>query len=294
MVRAEEPKPPRVPGNAGTFPVVCPGCGRAIPLRNDELYLTIECVRCNTRFVPGEALAPQAEDAVAVRPVRVLAEAPAPGRRTAERQGFPLWVLPVTIFTGIVLLCGVVAIACLGSGENPGKSAHQFAGTQSEKSPDKSPEEPADESVEKPAIKVTPGELFAIYGKDVIAADNKYTGAMVELADISGMVQKHNDGRYYLVAAETARFIKKKDQGPRIMSVQEYHRRLVESAVNTKYLPGIILYLDPKEATKFSGLGGKKIKVQGRCKGMTEDKTTMPGYFVTVENLCLLGLPDPP
>jgi hypothetical protein len=143
-------------------------------------------------------------------------------------------------------------------------------------------------------LKANADELFAIYGKDVVAADLKYTGQMVELGSVSCKVQKASDGRYYLIAAEQARFVTPKDQGPRIMSLEEYHRHVQQAALNTKYEPGIILYLDPKEAAKFTGLGSEKVKVRGKCKGMTEDKRTTPGYFVTLESVSLVGVADPP
>src|SRR5262245_28505208 len=46
------------PPTAGTLPAICPGCGRAIPLRPHELSKTIECARCDTRFVPSQPPGP--------------------------------------------------------------------------------------------------------------------------------------------------------------------------------------------------------------------------------------------
>jgi hypothetical protein len=142
---------------------------------------------------------------------------------------------------------------------------------------------------ERPAFKVEAGDLFAVYGKDVLAADKWYTGQIVELANLSGKVQKDRAGRYYLIAADQARFVKRQDQGARVMSIEEAQRRMQESALNTKYLPGIILYLDSKEAENFLGLGDRLVTVLGECKGMTEDPKTEPGYFVTVESVRLLA-----
>jgi hypothetical protein len=34
--------------------VACPKCGRSIPLKPDELSVTIECARCEARFVPDD------------------------------------------------------------------------------------------------------------------------------------------------------------------------------------------------------------------------------------------------
>ena len=123
----------------------------------------------------------------------------------------------------------------------------------------------------------------------MVAADKKYTGQMVELGNVSGKVQKDGDNRYYLIAAERARFVKPKEQGPRIMSLEGYQRHLQQAALNTKYVAGIILYLDPKEAEKFAGLGDKIVTVRGKCKGMTEDQKTQPGHFVTVESVRLVA-----
>src|SRR5687767_2965801 len=40
---------------SGRVPVSCPGCGRIILLPPHELSLTIECARCDRRFVPSNA-----------------------------------------------------------------------------------------------------------------------------------------------------------------------------------------------------------------------------------------------
>jgi hypothetical protein len=157
----------------------------------------------------------------------------------------------------------------------------------------------ADKPQGGPTAKVDPRELFASYGKDVVAAEKKYNGQTLELANVSGKVQKDDAGRYYLLAAEGARFIKRGDQGARITSVEEFQRRSAEAALNTKYLPGVILYLDAKEAGRLAGLSDKMVTVRGKCRGMTLDKTTEPGYFVAVDGVELLGVgesnsPKPP
>jgi hypothetical protein len=119
-----------------------------------------------------------------------------------------------------------------------------------------------------------------------------YTGRMIELDKVVGKVQKGADGRYFLIAAESARSVKRRSQGPQMMSPGEYQRRMQGSALNTKYVPGVILYLDPKAATEFSGLGDKVLTVRGRCKGITKDEQTQPDYFVTVEGVRLVDAQD--
>jgi hypothetical protein len=54
------PEPPSAaPRPAAALTACCPGCGRAIPLNGPhELTLTLQCARCNTRFVPAEHTAP--------------------------------------------------------------------------------------------------------------------------------------------------------------------------------------------------------------------------------------------
>jgi DNA-directed RNA polymerase subunit RPC12/RpoP len=128
-----------VPGSAspspgaGTVTATCPGCGRAIPFKPHELYQTFECAQCSTRFVPAES--PEADESLTAglgRPVSnphavadvlpveapadvLPAEGPAPGRRTAKRQGFPLWVLAAITPVGVLLLCcggiGLITVA---------------------------------------------------------------------------------------------------------------------------------------------------------------------------------------
>jgi hypothetical protein len=179
-------------------------------------------------------------------------------------------------------------------GDKPVNPPSDEPGNKPPKKPAKEPEEkPAEKSADGTTKAVNAAELFAFYGNDVVAADKKYTGQVVELANVSGKVQKDSEGRYYLVAAEQARYVKRKEQGPRVMSFEEYQRRLQESALNTKYEPGIILYLDPKDAERFSGLGDKVVTVRGKCKGMTGDQRTQPGYFVTVERVCLVRVGSP-
>jgi DNA-directed RNA polymerase subunit RPC12/RpoP len=54
-IEPEGPTPGRAAGppTPDTVNVKCPGCGRVIPLRADELDTLIECKRCDTRFVPS-------------------------------------------------------------------------------------------------------------------------------------------------------------------------------------------------------------------------------------------------
>jgi hypothetical protein len=58
MLGEPVPAPVTSSPSAGTIIVTCPGCGRAIPLEPHELSLTIECARCNIRFVPAATPAP--------------------------------------------------------------------------------------------------------------------------------------------------------------------------------------------------------------------------------------------
>jgi hypothetical protein len=58
-----EPSPAKPPP-APALTACCPGCGRAIPLNGPhELTLTLQCARCNTRFVPAHHSAPQCPSA---------------------------------------------------------------------------------------------------------------------------------------------------------------------------------------------------------------------------------------
>jgi hypothetical protein len=178
---------------------------------------------------------------------------------------------------------------------NRGKQANDPADRSPENS--KPAQKPADQPVNKPAekpanksaLRTEESQLFALYGRDVVAADKKYTGQVVEMASISGKVYKDSRGRYYLVAAEQARFIKSERQGARIMEIEAYINNMYESALNTKHVPGIVLYLSPSEVEKFAELNGKKVTVRGTCKGMTVDPMTEPGYYVAVENVRLVA-----
>jgi hypothetical protein len=113
------------------------------------------------------------------------------------------------------------------------------------------------------------------------------------LANVSGKVYKDKSGRYFLVAAEQARSLKSKRKGASITSPEGYLNNLYESALNTKYVPGIILYLNPSDAEKFARFGGKMVTVRGTCKGMTADDTTEPSYFVRIENVRLVAASEP-
>jgi hypothetical protein len=183
-----------------------------------------------------------------------------PGQHPGRRRR---WLVPIGV--GVCVLVGVI-VAVVATRKGGGDDTDMPTG---------------------PTIKVTADELFAAYGKDVIAADKKYTRQMVEVANVSATVQKDNDGRYYLAAAEYSRFVRRGGQGVRTMSIAEYQRHMQEAALNTKYVPGIILYLDPREADRFSGLGDKQVTIRGECIGMTADPSTEPGYFVTLKGVRL-------
>jgi hypothetical protein len=200
-------------------------------------------------------------------------------------SGFPVWLLAVIIpLLVLFLVCGV-GIGILAS---------RYSAIRTN---DSGPTEPKVRVGTEPtanvgtefAVKVRADELFKSYSDDIVAADKKYTGQEVELEVVSCRVQKDGAGRYYLVAAPQARFEKRPDRGARVMSTEEYQRELQEAALNTTYLPGVILYLDPQEAGMFSGLGNKKATVRGRCRGTTKDKTTEPSCFVTVERVRLVA-----
>src|SRR5262249_32755704 len=167
------PKPTAASPPSDTGAVACPGCGRAIPLQPHEIQLTveIECARCGTHFVSSPAAhAPasstQLDDAALLglmkdaeparqrnRPLDIAPAAPIAlaipvNQPPAKPWKIPPWTLVVVIVGGILLCCLIVAIVSRDS---------------------------ADGLFSAPAIKAEEGELYALYGRDVVAADKKYS-----------------------------------------------------------------------------------------------------------------------
>jgi DNA-directed RNA polymerase subunit RPC12/RpoP len=138
-------------------------------------------------------------------------------------------------------------------------------------------------------VKVAADALFDAYGKDVMGADKKYTGRLIEIADVTGKVEKDDRGRYYVVAAQDARLVTQPDRGPRSGRIEDVGAHAREAAFNAEYQAGVILFLDPKTADKFAGLDGKRVTLRGTCHGMTKDKKTEPAYFVTVDDCELVA-----
>jgi hypothetical protein len=115
-----------------------------------------------------------------------------------------------------------------------------------------------------------------------------YLNKTIDVSGVPAKVEKDAEGRYFLVAAATSRYVKDPDQGPRVMSAEEYHRAVTQAALNTKYMPGIMLYLREKDLSQLAGLDSTKgITVRGVCKGTRADSTTKPAYVVIMEECTL-------
>jgi hypothetical protein len=113
----------------------CRKCGRAIPLQQHELSLTIQCARCRTQFVPSQvaAQAPEASTSVDDPALLRLVKDVEPARQTngpLDRPGAGVRrgsrILVAAIVGGVLLFCAVVSVCIIayrGSAKHSG--AHQ-------------------------------------------------------------------------------------------------------------------------------------------------------------------------
>jgi hypothetical protein len=54
------------------------------------------------------------------------------------------------------------------------------------------------------------------------------------------------------------------------------------AALNTEYVPGVIVYLDPAAVKDVAGLSGA-VTVTGLCTGTRPDPSTVPEFVVILE-----------
>jgi hypothetical protein len=64
-----------------------------------------------------------------------------------------------------------------------------------------------------------------------------------------------------------------------------------QAALNAKYVPGIILYINSADLKNFTGLDGKKLfTIRGRCKGSQKDSRTIPDRYIIVEECAFVEM----
>jgi DNA-directed RNA polymerase subunit RPC12/RpoP len=100
------------PASAAGVAVTCPGCGRTIPLRPEEMALAVECARCGTRFGPA---GPQGTPPDPVRDA-LPGTGPRRGPRRKRRAESVIpkrarpWFLIVVVLALILPLIGLVPL----------------------------------------------------------------------------------------------------------------------------------------------------------------------------------------
>lgn len=156
------------------------------------------------------------------------------------------------------------------------------------------PHRPALLQNDSPAIKVSAGKLYRDYRKDLLAADAKYLHKRMELSQVSGKIEKDQQGGYYLAALKI-RAVKRAGSGARITSPEDSARRIYEAAANAKYEPALIIYLKPAEISAFQGVKETdQLVLEGLCAAARRDPNTTPDVVVILEDAKLISKTTPP
>lgn len=104
--------------------------------------------------------------------------------------------------------------------------------------------------------------LWDVYGGNIVAADERCTGATVEIKSTEENDIKKDEvsGRYYIAGY--------------VLSLPHYNQS-----------PALYFYLTPESAKKVSTAnGGDAFHVRGRCVGREDDPLAWKGYRVTLED----------
>jgi hypothetical protein len=274
------------------MPVVhCPSCGRSGNLPAERLGQSLRCPGCGKSFqaTAADPPAPQPFPRRAACAVALLGAASVAvaflcgggvGYLAGARLGLPPGAAPVA-------LAQANAVPGAGEEQPPAAAPVKPAPSAPPPAPPAPAAAPAPPPPDEPALRLTARQLFDDYQGDLVTADQKYLGHVVELADVTGKVEKDERGRYYL-GAVVARVVRLPPDSSPPRSVVEAIDRMNQASANARYLPGVVLYLDPAHAGAFAGLKpGQKITVRGKCAGSRKDPQTLTENWVVVE-ACVL------
>jgi hypothetical protein len=143
---------------------------------------------------------------------------------------------------------------------------------------------PGRTDTEPVVIKVSADTLYQDYQKDVVAADEKYLNKWIELTGEHGKIEKDDSGKCLLPILRR-RMVKPKDSGARIMTSREAQRAIAEAALNTRYEPAILAYVNPREISSARGIEeNTPLTVRGRCVGTRKDPMTIPAFVILIED----------
>jgi hypothetical protein len=226
-----------------------------------------------------------------------------PGTTAKEKRSFPLWAI-ATLASGVLLFCcggGAMLVWIVtwqinnqkeaGSGGDNSKSPQRQ--TERRSLPQFIPHQPPLLQNDRPVIKVAASELYRDYGQDLIAADAKYLQNRIELSQVSGKIEKDQQGRYYLAALKI-RAVKQAGSGARIVSPGAAARSIYEAAANAKYEPALLIYLRPEEMTAFQGVKETdQLLLEARCAVTRKDPNTTPDLVVILEDARLISKTTP-
>ena len=144
---------------------------------------------------------------------------------------------------------------------------------------------------EQPVLAVTALQLRNDYEKDLAAADERYLGKVIIVTEVRGKLDKTDEGTYFF-GSSPDRLIRKRGGGGRILTRGQYAGQIYSGALNAKYVPGILMAVASKGVSTFKGVKETdSIAVQGRCKGMVKDSTTVPAFFVLMADCKQVSLP---
>lgn len=129
-------------------------------------------------------------------------------------------------------------------------------------------------------IKTSAHDLFEAYKTDAVEAEREYSDKVLVVSEVKGTIDKENSG-VFVLSAHNVRVTRP------VMTVPQYQ---LDSIANVKALPGIIMKIKTGQENRFPGLlRTEGIVVRGWCKGVTTDPTTLPGFYVVLENCEFVG-----
>jgi hypothetical protein len=299
LLAAELAQRENIPGRPGypeylPMPIdcSCPKCNHRYKISDELVGKTVLCQKCQTRFKAKATVPVVSASRVTASPV-------------------PLWL---RIGFGFSLLLSGSAIALVVLFALSGHRALQKQAENTESlqrqvqevkvslltlsaAAMKPPAQPEPQEQQQAAVTVTPtvsaedridfdGTVDALwndYAADMLKADLKYNGKRLLLSGVTGRVEKNKTGQYLILTCYR-RSPAAANQGARFVSPEEAAQMVYQSAARASTIPAVALLLDHKELDSFAGLDASKpIRITGICKGARRDETSVPAYFVLVD-----------
>lgn len=265
--------------------MTCPHCGLSGRLPDSFKADSARCPGCGKTFRvdPGSAAVRVAGDTPGVRRAARSEEA-------AEKQGHSFLTTGVSLWVTAVVGAVALLIGTVGGG-----AAGYWAGFRAQATTQASPPGPAGPAAnwpslfagaEKPAVVVNANELEKDFAANLAAGDLKYQGKLVEVANVWSEVKKDHKGRYYVAGGQPR--VKNSGMSYGTTSIAGA-RAAMQSAVLADTFPGLVFFIDKKDAESFLALKKpKRVTVRGMCRGGEKRDDLLPDFTVSFENCTLV------